>query len=111
MKKEYILEGLCCGNCAAKIERDIGKIGGVSFAAVDFVSKTLTMEIAEGTTVNSLAAQADAIVRRHDSQVVVKENSSSYLINSNSLAISKFTSKTLTVISPKIPNSLPCVCC
>lgn len=76
IKKEYILEGLCCGNCAAKIERDIRKLDGVFFAAVDFVSKTLTMELAEGTAVNSLAAQADAIIKRHDSQVLMIETES-----------------------------------
>ncbi len=73
IKKEYLLEGLCCGNCAAKIERDVNKLSGVSSAAVDFMSKTLTMEITAGDAVNSLAAQADAIVKRHDSQVVMIE--------------------------------------
>ncbi len=73
IKKEFILEGLCCGNCAAKIERDVGKLSGVSSAAVDFVSKTLIMEIEGSSTANSLVAQADAIVKRHDSQVVMIE--------------------------------------
>ncbi|MFT4105172.1 MAG: heavy metal translocating P-type ATPase [Lacrimispora sp.] len=73
IKKEYVLEGLCCGNCAAKIERDVNKLDGVSSANVDFMSKTLTMEITAGDAVNSLAAQADAIVKRHDSQVVMIE--------------------------------------
>lgn len=73
IRKEFILEGLCCVNCAAKIERDVNKLHGVSSAAVDFVSKTLTMEIADSDTVNSLVAQADAIVKRHDSQVVMSE--------------------------------------
>ncbi|MGF7144147.1 Cd2+/Zn2+-exporting ATPase [Anaerotaenia torta] len=73
IKKQYILEGLCCGNCAAKIERDINKLDGVSSAAVDFVSKTLTMELADHTLENSLAAQADAIIKRHDSQINMTE--------------------------------------
>lgn len=73
IKKEFLLEGLCCGNCAAKIERDVGKLEGVSAASVDFVSKTLTMEIAEGTKANSLIAQADAIVKRHDPEIVMNE--------------------------------------
>lgn len=73
VKKEYILEGLCCGNCAAKIERDVGKLNGVSSASVDFVSKTLTMEITDSNALNSLPAQVDAIVKRHDSQTVMAE--------------------------------------
>ena len=41
-----ILEGLCCANCAAKIERqESGNINGVKSAVVDFVSKKLIMEI------------------------------------------------------------------
>ncbi len=73
IKKEFILEGLCCGNCASKIERDIGKLAGVSSATVDFVSKTLFMEMEDGSLVNSLIAQADAIIKRHDSQVSMSE--------------------------------------
>ncbi len=73
IKKEFLLEGLCCGNCAAKIERDVGKLEGVSAASVDFVSKILTMEIADDTKTNSLVAQADAIVKRHDPEVVMNE--------------------------------------
>lgn len=73
IKKEFILEGLCCGNCAAKIERDVRKLDGISSAAVDFVSKTLSMEIEDGMAENSLVAQVDAIVKRHDSQVAMIE--------------------------------------
>lgn len=73
IKKEYVLEGLCCGNCAAKIERDVNKLNGISSANVDFVSKTLTMEITDSSIVNSLVTQIDAIVKRHEPQVVMSE--------------------------------------
>ncbi len=73
IKKEFILEGLCCGNCAAKIERDVGKLEGVSFAAVDFLSKTLTMEIADAAKTDYLVAQADAIVKQHEPDIVISE--------------------------------------
>ncbi|MDP4183378.1 MAG: heavy-metal-associated domain-containing protein, partial [Bacillota bacterium] len=45
IKKEFILEGLCRGNCAAKIERTVCKLNGVNTANVDFVTKTLSIEI------------------------------------------------------------------
>ncbi len=73
IRKEYILEGLCCGNCAAKIERDVNKLNGISSANVDFVSKTLTMEITDSSIVNSLVTQIDAIVKRHEPHVVMSE--------------------------------------
>ena len=41
---EYILEGLDCANCAAKIERKVGQIKGIDNAAVNFVTKTLSFE-------------------------------------------------------------------
>ncbi|MDD3305967.1 MAG: heavy metal translocating P-type ATPase [Acetobacterium sp.] len=71
--RKFQLEGLCCGNCAAKIERDIRNLDGISAAAVDFVSKTLTMEVIDIDRTNSLIAQADAIIKRHDSDVVMNE--------------------------------------
>ncbi|MFT4146318.1 MAG: heavy metal translocating P-type ATPase, partial [Mobilitalea sp.] len=73
IKKEFILEGLCCGNCAAKIERDVQKLNGVSNAAVDFVAKTLTMDIQDANEANSLIAQTDAIIKRHDSDISMIE--------------------------------------
>ena len=73
IRKEFTLEGLCCGNCAAKIERDIGKLNGVSFSAVDFIAKTLTMEIENSSAENNLISQAEAIVKQHDSQVIMSE--------------------------------------
>lgn len=80
LKKQFILEGLCCANCAAKIENDIKKLEGLSDANVDFMSKTLTMEIPDPAKTNSLIAQAEAIVKKHESEVVMieKENSVSY---------------------------------
>ncbi len=72
-KKQYILEGLCCGNCAAKIERDVKKLNGVSTASVDFVSKILSMKIIDDAAADSLIAQADAIAKRHDPAIVMIE--------------------------------------
>ncbi len=73
MTKQFTLEGLCCGNCAAKIEQDVKKLNGVTSASLDFVSKTLSMEITDNTTANSLIAQADSIIKRHDPAVVMLE--------------------------------------
>lgn len=45
IKKEFMLEGLCCANCAAKIERKINELDDVSNASINLVTQTLTMEI------------------------------------------------------------------
>ena len=73
IKKEFILDGLCCGNCAAKIEREIGKLDGVSAATVDLVSGTLTMEYSDKERTDALMEQACSIVKRHDPDVTLKE--------------------------------------
>ena len=44
MKKTYLLEGLCCANCAAKIERGVADIDGVTDASVNFLTTKLTFE-------------------------------------------------------------------
>ena len=42
MKKTYLLDGLCCANCAAKIERGVAAIDGVTEASVSFLTTKLT---------------------------------------------------------------------
>ncbi|MDE5549691.1 MAG: cation transporter [Clostridia bacterium] len=44
MKKVFKLEDLDCANCAAKMERAIAKIDGVTFANVSFMSQRLTID-------------------------------------------------------------------
>ena len=44
VKREILLEGLDCANCAMKIENGVKKVNGVSTASVNFVNKTLTLE-------------------------------------------------------------------
>ena len=44
MKKVFKLEELDCANCAAKMERAIQKIEGVSSATVSFMTQKLTVE-------------------------------------------------------------------
>ena len=44
MKKVYRLQDLDCANCAAKMERAIAKIDGVTSASISFMSQKLTIE-------------------------------------------------------------------
>lgn len=43
IKKELLLEGLHCANCARKIEEGVGKIGGVSSVAVNFATTRMSI--------------------------------------------------------------------
>ena len=47
MKKIIKLEGLCCANCAAKMEDAIKKIDGVNDATVSFMMQKLTIDADE----------------------------------------------------------------
>ncbi|AHV95268.1 heavy metal translocating P-type ATPase [Paenibacillus sabinae] len=47
VKRQWILEGLDCANCAMKIENKVSKLEGVASCSVNFATKTLTMETDE----------------------------------------------------------------
>ncbi|QJX63759.1 hypothetical protein HLK66_20325 [Niallia circulans] len=46
-KKEFILEGLDCANCAMKIENGIASINGVRECTVNFATQTLQLQVDE----------------------------------------------------------------
>lgn len=48
MKKIIKLEGLCCANCAAKIEEGVKKLDGVNNASLSFMTQRLIMEVEDG---------------------------------------------------------------
>ena len=73
LKKEILLEGLCCGNCAAKIERESNNIDGVKSATVDFISTKLIIEIEDSSKQNHIVDNVKAIVKRIEPDVNVVE--------------------------------------
>ncbi len=48
--EEYILENLCCADCAAKIEEQIGNLKEVDAVRLDFIKKTLCVDIKNNQT-------------------------------------------------------------
>ncbi|MDL2300237.1 heavy-metal-associated domain-containing protein [Clostridiaceae bacterium OttesenSCG-928-D20] len=63
MKKTFKLTDLDCANCAAKIERNIQKIDGVTDAKVSFMTQKLTLE-AEEEKFNYILEEAKRIVKK-----------------------------------------------
>ena len=47
MKKVYKLEDLDCANCAAKMERAVARIEGVSSVSISFMSQRMSIEADE----------------------------------------------------------------
>jgi len=83
LKKEILLEGLCCGNCAAKIERESNNIDGVKSAVVDFISTKLIMEIEDSSKQNDIVDNVKKIVKKiePDVKVVVIDDKNNSLKN------------------------------
>lgn len=99
IKKQFVLEGLCCGNCAVKIEKDVNKLEGVSFASVDFVSKTLTVDITDTAKLEKLTQQVEGIVKRYDSNIImIEKNSEKPAVNQKSEDIKKWINRIRLII-------------
>ena len=73
IRKQFILEGLDCAHCASKIETKLNSIDGIANASVNFVTKTLTMELEEISKVNELVASSIESINKIESHVKVKE--------------------------------------
>ncbi|WP_059049397.1 heavy metal translocating P-type ATPase [Paenibacillus senegalimassiliensis] len=76
VKRKFILEGLDCANCALKIENGVGKIEGVSSCSVNFVNKTLTMEMASDASAD-IVTQTKQQIRKLEPDVKVLEHAAS----------------------------------
>lgn len=72
MKKTYILDGLCCANCAAKIETGINKIEGIDKATISFLTSKLVIETAEEPT-KDLLKKIEKVVHKVEPDVEMKE--------------------------------------
>ena len=72
MKKVYILEELCCANCAAKIEKKVAALDGVESAAVNFLTTKLVMQVRDDAA-DEVEAQMRKIVHKVEPDVVIRE--------------------------------------
>lgn len=72
MKKTYLLDGLCCANCAAKIEKGVEKIDGVTHASVSFLTTKLVVE-GDEDKMEEIIAQTKKIVKKIEPDVVMEE--------------------------------------
>lgn len=76
---ELYLQGLNCANCAAKIEKKVNSLNGVSCASLNFATKILTIEPDNLNKGSSFIAEAIKIVNEIEPgvQVINKKASSS----------------------------------
>ena len=72
MKKTFHLEGLGCANCAAKMEREIGKLDGVQSATVNFMTTKMVIEC-EDDKMETLVPAAEKIIKKIEPYVTMKK--------------------------------------
>ncbi len=72
MKKKFILEGLDCANCAAKIEKSINELDGVKEATVNFMTTKLVID-GEDEKMQTIIEAAEKIVKNIEPDTVMKK--------------------------------------
>lgn len=65
MKRSFKLEGLCCANCAAKIEEGIAALPGVESARVAFMTERLVIQAPE-EAFEELLDKAQAVIVKYE---------------------------------------------
>ena len=79
MKRIFLLKGLDCPNCSAKIEKEVGELDGVQSSVVNLMKQTLTINVAP-VAANTIASQIETIVHSHEPDVEVSEIAQEYYI-------------------------------
>ena len=72
MKKTYIIEDLCCANCANKIETEIKALDGVTSASLNFIAQKLFVEF-EDRIADSITASVTKIAKKVEPDVSIEE--------------------------------------
>ena len=70
MKKRFLIEDLCCANCAAKMETAIRKLDGVQSANINFLTQKLTLE-AEEEHLSRLLDEVERIIKKIEPDCVL----------------------------------------
>lgn len=72
MKKKFILKGLDCANCAAKMEKAINELDGVKEATVNFMTTKLVID-GEDEKMPTIIAEVEKIVKKIEPDTTMKK--------------------------------------
>ena len=70
MEKVFLLRGLNCPNCAAKIEKEVGELEGVHEATINLMKESLTVQL-DADSVAAIVKQVETVVHSHEPEVAV----------------------------------------
>ena len=73
LKVELTLDGLDCASCADKIETNIKGLAEVENSTMNFISKTLIIEMGDSDKKEHIVRQVKDIIGRYEPHVIVKE--------------------------------------
>lgn len=76
VKKEMVLEGLDCVSCASKIELKVNELDEVVLATVNFITKTLTIEMSNPEKTEEVLIKIKEIINKLEPHVLVREKAS-----------------------------------
>jgi Cd2+/Zn2+-exporting ATPase len=79
--KEYILDGLCCANCASKIEKEVGRLEDVKEANINLIDNRLKVSMNRDGS-NDITGSIVRIVASHEPSVKVIDLSKEDVNNS-----------------------------
>lgn len=70
MTKNYRLQNLDCANCAAKMERKVNKIKGVSSATINFMTMKMIIDLDENR-VDEIMAEVEKAMKTVESDIKI----------------------------------------
>ncbi|HQD43951.1 MAG TPA: cation transporter, partial [Defluviitoga tunisiensis] len=76
-KKELILDGLSCANCAVKIEEKVKKIEGINDVSINFVTKTLKVNVDDENKlkeIEKIVKEIEPDVKVYDKDIIKNES-------------------------------------
>lgn len=72
MKYKFKIKGLDCANCAAELEREIGKVEGITEATISFMSERLTIECDEENK-EEIMKKVQKVIKKEEPDCTIKE--------------------------------------
>src|SRR5690606_16195748 len=76
-KKELFLEGLSCANCAVKIEEEIKKLEGANDVSINFVTKTLKVNVDDENKlkeIEKIVKEIEPDVKVYDKDIIKNDS-------------------------------------
>ncbi len=72
MKSNFKIEGLDCANCAAELERTIGKIEGVKQVNINFMMQRMELEYDENNKAE-IIKKVKKVIKKEEPDVEIEE--------------------------------------